>query len=313
MKKTIKAMLMIAVSLFLWACEDDPPDDPAMRHYKTNSIFVLDNDVYVTGWYHPTGTSDQVSCYWVNGKLVDTYFENDAMKIAAAYGNTKKFSFNGTWKYSVSGSDLYKLNNDKCFKNNREIEVNFDGHEFSEIRYFLYTALFVDGDDVYIAGNVYGTYPDGEKDKLSFVWKNGESEYSGHDSYYSFFVNGADVHGVNMHGIYHNNVLVDGTYNTGTTYGSIYVDNGNVYVLGYTGSTMIGDKEKRDYCLWINNEPTELQSEPDEVITSVFVNNGDIYLSSSYPNGGCYEYHEGSMIYYTMPCYYKNGERIDLN
>lgn len=122
-----------------------------------------------------------------------------------------------------------------------------DGEELLELqtpntRYEDAQSVFADGDDIYVAGSYI--LASNEKERIGVVWKNGEPIF-----------------------------LTDGTYNTVFT--SMYVANGDVYVVGY----QTVNKKNISKC-WKNGKEI-LSSSPDVLsyFNRVYVEEQDVYVA----------------------------------
>ncbi|HOO72555.1 MAG TPA: hypothetical protein PK926_12405 [Spirochaetota bacterium] len=314
MKKTVNTAILLVVLGVFYSCFDQDADYAGALHYETESIFVIDNDVYVSGWYYLDKTTDWVDCYWVNGERVDRSVIEDAKAISAKYGDTTNFSFRDRWRdypYIVSNGDLYAVYDGGYTKNGDETEVVLDELEGVENTHDNFYGMFVSGEDVYIIGEIVGHDSNGNRKDLTFLWKNGVAEYFDRDCYCDITVSGSDVYTIDSRHAYRNNVFIEGSFSPFNCYKYIQVDGGDVYILGWVTSADPGSYTA-DYCYWKNNEKIDISEDDDEWVTSMFVNNGDVYFASWYTTNGYYSPDMFSSVEYSRPCYYKNGERIDL-
>lgn len=130
---------------------------PAGGSLLTESIFVVNNDVYVSGRIDPKNNSNApYAVYWKNGVLVPLIAPGKFLSSALSI--------------FVSGTDIYIAVNEQVdqqngrevttyFKNNAKITLPNSGNENAWSRY-----IFINGNDVHLLGLVNGN---------PVTWKNG--------------------------------------------------------------------------------------------------------------------------------------------
>jgi hypothetical protein len=173
----------------------------------------------------------------------------------------------------------------KVWKNGKEIYSLTDGQHNAYA-----DSIFVSGDDVYVAGTVFGT----KKGSVAKVWKNGKEIYSLTDGQHyayadSIFVSGGNVYVAG---------IVFSTQKTssakvwkngeelysfaselkGRAYGDcIFVSGGDVYVAGTEHDK---NGKKKIAKVWKNDE--ELFRSNDCIFNSLYVFGGDVYVAGNF-------------------------------
>jgi hypothetical protein len=231
---------------------------------QTNAPFRRNNkgshEVFVVG------VDNCVATYWIN---------DEPFKIGDGLTGTKIF---------VTDNDIYvtlkkcSYNHANWYWKNGQIS-NVDGDVNS---------IFVDGDDVYLAG---------EKEGKATYWKNGNAiTIPSARKAQSIFVKNNDVYIALMNGSY----WVNGTFfplKNCDYAASIFVYENDVYVAGYGWDESGGDPHVAKY--WKNGQEVNLSDGSKNVANanSIFVADGDVFVAGKLNSSAVY---------------WKNGEVIPL-
>jgi hypothetical protein len=197
-------------------------------------------------------------------------------------------------------------------------------------------SIYVSGDDVYIAGwiKVYTGKPDLGYVSRPCFWKNGartdldlprKTEDGGNGLASSIFISNGDVYIAGSYSetwnrvssssipcIWKNGIRTDlATIDDPAQANSIFVSGNDVYV---AGDEYLEEPEHTFFpCYWKNGVRTDLPSAKDaETIwessaKSIFVSGNDVYAA------GYIQTYSTALHLRNIPCYWKNGLRIDLS
>jgi len=254
---------------------------------RANSIFV-DDKVYVAGTDLDPNTFKTVASLWVNGQVVEleggadfgvansVYVENGATYVAGKIGNEPALWENGnlvpldipqTQESYISGTSK------NVFVSNGDIYVagtfNYDGFSRAilwkngEIDFFSSensgaNSLFVDGDTAYVVG-----YVDAGSGKKAVTWVDGELNAA-----FDLVANENILNGFEEVGL--------------SVANSVYVRDGNVYVVGYMDAAIQDDFQT--YGFFCENQiiVENPESFPSSIFTSIQVNTSGIDLIGGY-------------------------------
>jgi pentose-5-phosphate-3-epimerase len=269
--------------------------------------------VYIAGVYNNR------ACYWKDGIRVDLpTFGSPAGSKATAI--------------AVAGPDVYVVGEDSgnnditsssaCFwKNGKKI--------YLEGASAAVTAITVAGSDVYLAGYSYiddaNTYPSYRQ--VACYWKNGKRTNlqtsigpSTSSQVYAIAVAGTDVYVAGEHRSYASYTACywkNGTrtmlaYPSHSRANAVTVAGSDVYFAGMYSDT---DNYHFRACYWKNGEQIDLPFPPLDEYKYVFISadaiavaGADVYLAGSYST----ILHEDALVEESSVCYWKNGERINL-
>lgn len=242
-----------------------------------NGIYVNGNDVYVIGYSYPHNGFGTRYTLWKNGIATDFPLSTSILSICGS----------GNDVYLAGCMDIGARYDAAVVWKNGEPTYLTDG----TIDVYA-TCVSVVGNDVYVAGN--------ENYNCIYVWKNNEListiDTPGQTAHALMYVDGSDIYVTNGISSWKNGTkTVFNTNGIGTllyeVY-SIFVNNGNVYVVGYG----YGISDYREGLFWTNGN---LQITSDVFYTSGFVYNNDIYIAGI----AVAETSSG----YWYPIIYKNG------
>jgi hypothetical protein len=232
------------------------------------------------------GTENGIAKVWRNGVATNLSTLTDSAEAFSVF---------------VSDNDVYVagyFGQNACFWKNG-VRTNLTNVNNSETTAF---SIYVLGTDVYVAGEEYNYTTNLSQAKM---WKNGIqtnlSSASNYSTANSIFVSGNDVYvggiektivsnGVNQKAVYWKNgtiVNLNGSALASESY-SIYVSGSDVYVAGLTRGII--SESKATY--WKNGIPTTLNPNDNSsaFLKSIFVYNGDVYISGTQKNGNGLEY-----------------------
>jgi hypothetical protein len=246
----------------------------------TSSIFVTpNNDVYVSGSQTTSGSI--LATYWKNGQV--NYLTDNGASVFANY-------------ISVSGSDVYIAGVVEKMSDNPHAVYWKNGLQYGYVNTSSAALCgFVSGTDVYLAGYTINNITNGnniisdamyEKNNSPIDMSTGnvggvvQSLYvSGNNVYaagYSY-----DTQGIfNYATIWLNNAPALLSKQEASAALGVFVYQNNVYVCGFESLTNGGNNVAT---VWKNGLPTHLSTQASSAV-SIFVNNGDIYVSGTTTN-----------------------------
>lgn len=223
-----------------------------------------DVDVYVVG-YELNVQNILTPILWKNGISKNL---TDGIKVDSQDGYSVSTSGNNVFVFEndvyVTG---YENNAAKLWKNGKEEKLNY-GNENTYA-----SSVFVSDGDVYVTG--------------SKTWKNGDVLYEPSYGFgVSVFVSGKDIYvaGVEDHDaiLWKNGKaqILQGREGGGDAIAnSVFVSDGNVYVVGWNGFFHDNGTGYLIAVLWKNGEEIKITDETKEAeANAVFVANGDVYI-----------------------------------
>ena len=206
------------------------------------SVFVNENDVYVSGWsdvYLSDWNDDRHACIWKNGEI----------SILARSGIVYSVFIVGEDVYAAGYEDIYSAVNNKYIYTAR-VWKNGIRLPLSDAENSIVEKVFVSDGDVYAAGSA-----DGSSEPR--LWKNGELQYLEDDSVFGpmpgLYVDGKDVY-VCGPDLWKNGMIKepndpDDPYPP-YKYTSVFVSGNNIYVTGTSMYTMNAG-------LWVNGKRSD--------------------------------------------------------
>jgi len=229
------------------------------RYYYVieNGIYVNGNDVYVIGYSYPqSGFMFSRYTLWKNGIATDFPLSTEILSICGS----------GNDIYMAGAMDIGASYQAAVVWKNGEPTYLTDG----TIDAYA-TCVSVVGNDVYVAGN--------RNYNCIYVWKNNEListiDTPGQAAHALMYIDGSDIYVTNGISSWKNGTkTVFNTSEIGTTsyyVYSIFVNNGNVYVVGLRYGN-----GNQDGLFWTNGN---LQITPNASFYSVFVYNDNIYIA----------------------------------
>lgn len=277
---------ILGVAIVFQSCKKSGEDDKDEIEERK----IVDwGDVYFIGFSSENNTG--IPSYYRNNKPfpleLGTGVQVNPADITVASGNVYVV---GTENRGQSGSD--QVTKALLWKNGKRLELRTPETKYEEA-----TAVFVSGEDVYVAGSYVPA--DGEK-RIGVVWKNGDAFMAtdGKESttFADLFVSGDDVytagHENTQGGIiskyWKNGKSVTLSTADVTTYAkSIAVDGADIYVLGYVDNlSTVG----RSLTLWKNGKADKLISGRSVIRGGkVVLENGDVYACGYEQVGSKYE------------------------
>src|SRR5690606_30047570 len=246
-------------------------------------------DVYFIGFSSENNTG--IPSYYRNNKPfpleLGAGVQVNPADITVASGNVYVV---GTENRGQSGSD--QVTKALLWKNGKRLELRTPETKYEEA-----TAVFVSGEDVYVAGSYVPA--DGEK-RIGVVWKNGDpvivTDGKESTTFADLFVSGDDIYIVgheNTQGgiiskYWKNEKAVKLSTEDVITYAkSIVVDGADIYVLGYVDNL---STEGRSLKLWKNGRAEKLISGRSVIRGGkVVVENGHTYACGYEQVGSKYE------------------------
>ena len=274
------------VSLFFSACKKNN-NNPIKK--------AIDADIYVAG------TDKGNAAYWKNG--IETKLTNNCTECYAngiALGTNGDVYVAGVKAYN--GRDymaVYWANGTPTYLTDSTKGVESEAY-----------GLYLSGNDVYVGGDIAFNAPSG-----ATWWKNGLI-YQVNDpasAVSSIFVSGSDVYvagetylSVGSDAAYWKNGTVvkltnaDNADNNGGVVNSIFVSGNDVYTAGNTWDGLSDNSCYATY--WKNNIETKLNTSATYAMaSSIYIDNGDIYVCGTESKNGVY-----------VAEYWKNGKMITL-
>jgi hypothetical protein len=234
-------------------------------NYMASSVFVFDNDVWVSGKSMPTQNSMRQTKLWKNGK--EQTFPIQATDIVSVY---------------VSGNDVYMAGKEESvlgpniaalWKNGEKQKLINRWENGAEVDcYFAYANLvFVSGNDVYVVGQSKNTgeVAFSQDGKTAYLLKKDAVTREG---------NAVAQDGKIVIELWKNGVkqqISDGTNDAFVT--SLYVSGNDVYIVG---------NEKSAAKIWKNGEAQKLSNGIESSANSVFVSGNDVYVAGYEQNVG---------------------------
>lgn len=196
-----------------------------------------------------------------------------------------KIELKDTWseKIFVYNSDIYSISSEMMLEKIGEASISVGKAVYykNNQKYYLETernyssaeSIYIDKGDVYVVGEEYNLGTGLEIDSRAVYWKNGKKN--------NITVNNTDSN--------ENHIIAN----------AIYVENGNIYILG----TESGIPK-----YWINGESFQINGNPNiMILDSIFVYNGDVYIIGSENSGEKYIGRNGNERYKKVAKYWKNG------
>jgi hypothetical protein len=286
-------------------------DGPIKAQAYAHSIFVSGSDVYAAGY----GSCNYryVASYWKNGKRTD-------LKHGSGHCHAKSIFVSGKDVYLAGCINFFNATVPCYWKNGVRTDLSRPGLKGSAEA----NAIFVVGSDVYVAGSSNIEVNMNMAIPVACYWKNGVrtdlSPFDPKRQAYGlsiFFSEGnvyvagyvADLNYRAIPCYWTNGVRTELSRMDETKTGqanSIQVSEGGIYVAGQTQ----GEACEVIPCYWKNGTRTDLSVvSPGKggMVNSIFVLGSDVFTagySGFDPNQGAD---------FAVPCYWKNGERTDLD
>jgi pentose-5-phosphate-3-epimerase len=257
--------------------------------------------VYIAGVYN-----DQ-ACYWKDGIRVD-------LPTSGSLAGSRATAI------AVAGSNVYVVGRDSyaCYWKNGE-KIAPEGFSTDAV------AIAVAGSDVYIAGSSY-VQDDYPYRQAACYWKNGKRTDlqtsigpSTSSEVYAIAVVGPDVYVAGEHRSYASYTAC--YWKNGTRTMLAYPSHSRAYAVTVSGSDVYfaGEYSNTDNahfraCYWKNGERIDLPFPPPDYdyvhinANAIAVAGADVYIAGSYYAVASHE----DNLYESSVCYWKNGERINL-
>ena len=288
--------------VYVFGYEDNPGPNSSVKYWKNGVENIVTNGTLASYTYHASMTPNN-----------DIYIAGVEWDAAGTTGNAKLWvngvqtditglSFLDSYASGVfvNGSDVYvsySMDNiatgykiARLWKNGTSTTLANDTFNFNA------NCVYVSGSDVYVGGV---RTPRASIVSRAVIWKNGVAQYLNSGQFNSIvrkiLVVGSDVYAVGQDNlgangtgravIWKNGVptyLTDGI-NSDAMANDIFIDGSDVYVCGRKSSNGSGEMAQ----LWKNGVATVLSaSGSNGIAQSVFVKNGDVYVTEAGLMGG---------------------------
>ena len=277
MKRKIKTLFTMSIIIhLLHGCSKAPQEEP-QPDISQYTIHVAGQSGYM--WC-------RVGCYWKNDERTDfnSYESDTHVTVTGMSVSNENVYISGHYRtYEMT----YKA---PCYwKNGVKIDLPLNGN------YGGYTNdIFVSGNDIYIAGMYITAEQNNTQTLQPCYWKNNtlieitdypDLEITITEDYdYPFALPPVELT-------------------------CIYVSDGDIYIGGNYDIGVKKDKpwaEPKQACYWKNNIKTDLQGN-NSFVSGIFVKDGKVYVS-----GGCDFMGTNKNNKVGLPCYWENGQKVDL-